>query len=67
MKIKVNEELLAAFASGNTTAAETLAVIKAAKENEDIRELLDFSDELDKKYAEEWKPKAPQAIVVPID
>lgn len=66
MKIKVNEELLAAFASGNTTAAETLAVIKAAKENEDIRALLDFSDELDKKYAEEWKPKAPQAIIVPI-
>lgn len=66
MKIKVNEELLAAFASGNTTAAETLAVIKAANENEDIRALLDFSDKLDKKHLSEWKPKVPKAMVVPI-
>lgn len=65
-KIRITDELLAAFADGNTTLEETMAVLQAAKEDETLRDVLEFSDRLDNKYNEDFTEKHPKAMVVPI-
>lgn len=65
-KVKITDEMLAAFADGNTTLEETLAVIDAAKEDETLNAVLELSDRLDDKYNEDFTEKHPKAVVVPI-
>lgn len=65
-KIKITDELLAAFADGNTTLEETLAVVQAAKEDKTLRAVLELSDRLDEKYNEDFTEKRHKAMVVPI-
>lgn len=45
--IIISDELLSAFLDGNTTAEETLQVLKAAEQDEKLREVIRFSVEVD--------------------
>lgn len=49
--IKITDELLAAFVEGNTTPQETAAVARAAKNNPEIRQMLELSDKIDEEVA----------------
>lgn len=65
-KIKITDELLAAFVDGNTTLEETIAVLNAAKKDKTLKAVLELSDRLDDKYNEDFTEKHPKTIVVPI-
>lgn len=61
-KIKITDELLAAFVEGNTTPQETAAVISAARENPEIRQMLEMSDKIDDEVNPGPSQKKPASI-----
>lgn len=49
--IIISDELLSAFLDGNTSAEDTLRVLKAAEQDEDLREIIRISGEVDEEMA----------------
>lgn len=49
--IIISDELLSAFLDGNTSAEDTLRVLKAAEQDEDLREIIRISKEVDEDMA----------------
>ena len=49
--IIISDELLSAFLDGNTSAEDTLRVLKAAEQDEDLREIIRISKEVDEDIA----------------
>lgn len=49
--IIISDELLSAFLDGNTSAEDTLRVLKAAEQDEDLREIIRISGEVDEDMA----------------
>lgn len=45
--IIISDELLSAFLDGNTSAEDTLMILKAAEQNEDLREIIRISKDVD--------------------
>ena len=54
----ISDELLAAFLDGNTNAEDTMRVLKAAEQDEDLQELIRISSEVDEDMAAATKPIA---------
>lgn len=73
-KIKITDELLAAFTEGNVSAEEAVAVIRAARKDPSIMTILQLSDAIDENvnpdFTEREKAKVipmPQGGRLPID
>ena len=47
----ISDELLAAFLDGNTNAEDTMRVLKAAEQDEELRELIRIVSEVDEDMA----------------
>lgn len=47
----ISDELLAAFLDGNTNAEDTMRVLKAAEQDEELRELIRIVNEVDEDMA----------------
>ena len=45
--IMISDELLSAFLEGNTSAEDTIRVLKAAEQDEELREIIRISKEVD--------------------
>ena len=47
----ISDELMAAFLDGNTSAEDTMSVLHAARNDEELQEIIRISDEADKDLA----------------
>ena len=47
----ISDELMAAFLDGNTSAEDTMSVLHATRDDEELQEIIRISDEVDKDLA----------------
>lgn len=57
----ISDELLAAFLDGNTSAEDTMRVLKAAEQDEDLREMIRIASEVDDDLAS-LRPAATKPV-----
>ena len=62
-KRMISDELLAAFLDGNTSAAETLSVLKAAEHDEELKAVISIAQEVDADLSHDASPQIGRASV----
>ena len=64
-KIKITDELLAAYTEGNVSAEEAVAVIRAARKDPSIMSILQLSGKIDEKINPDFTERE-KAKVIPM-